>query len=125
MNILKGVGTLLVLDFLWIFLFMGRKYSGLVSDIQGRQLSFNPYWALFAYGLMVLGLIFFVLPGIRHETRLEDSLRYGALFGFVVYGVYDATCGAIFAKWDIGLAILDILWGAFVYFSAAYVSSVV
>ena len=75
---------------------------------------------LFAYFLMLIGLNIFVIPNVRKSNLFSDSIKYGFLFGIVVYGIYDMTCAALFTKWDIKLAIIDILWGGFVFFISTY-----
>ena len=128
---LKRVGVavlvLLVLDVLWIWFYMGGLYGKMVPRIQGCELQMNVISAGIAYLLMVIALIYLVLPNIRSSPshRLSDSLRYGALFGLVAYGIYDFTAGAVFKNWDFKLAVIDVAWGAFVYTITSYIASMV
>jgi uncharacterized membrane protein len=127
MNVKQSVVATLVLllaDFLWIGLYMGKQYKTQVRSIQGTDIKPNPVFIVLAYILMVIGLNVFVLPNIRKGHELVDSLKFGFTFGIVLYGVYDFTSGAVFSKWDKKLAIIDVLWGGFVYFIAAYLSSI-
>jgi len=114
-----GILVLLILDFLWIGSYMGGQYDVLVRKIQKKEMKLNPIFGVAAYSLMVVGLTLFVIPNIRKGKIIEDSLVYGAVFGLVVYGVYDFTAGAVLEDWDIPIAIQDVAWGAFVYFAAA------
>ena len=116
--------VLLFADFLWIGLYMGKQYQSQVRTIQGTELKANPVFIILAYLLMVVGLNVFVLPNIRKGHELEDSLKYGLTFGIILYGVYDFTSGAVLKKWNKKLAIIDILWGGFVYFIASYLGSI-
>lgn len=114
--------TLLVLDILWITLFMGSRYKIMIKDIQGSSMTTNILYAFIAYTLMVIGLNHFVLPNIDvNNVSLQDCLSYGFIFGIVLYGVYDFTIGAVLKKWDMKLAVTDVLWGGFVYFAASYI----
>lgn len=122
--IVLSVVILLVFDFLWIGLFMGNQYKKQTRRIQGSEMEVNYKFALMAYILMVVGLILFVLPNIREGREFKDSLIYGFTFGVVVYGVYDFTAGAVFKNWNTKLAMIDILWGGFVYFMASYIGSI-
>lgn len=123
MSTFVAIITLIVLDLLWILFFMGKKYQTQVMDIQGSKLIMNKTMAIYAYILMIIGLVVFVLPNIRRGQELKDSLIYGFLFGIIVYGVYDFTNHAIFSKWDTNTALIDMFWGGFVYFIASYVGS--
>lgn len=114
--------TLLILDFLWIGLYMGSRYNTLIKKIQGTPMKTNVVYAVIAYTLMVIGLNHFVLPNINvKNVTIKDCLTYGFIFGLVLYGVYDFTIGAVLEKWNMSLAILDVLWGGFVYFLACYI----
>lgn len=114
--------TLLFLDVLWITLFMGPRYKIMIKNIQGSDMKTNVFYALIAYILMVIGLNHFVLPNLNvNNINIKTCLTYGFLFGLVVYGVYDFTIGAVLKKWDMMLAVIDVLWGGFVYFMACYV----
>ena len=121
---LKSTLILLILDFLWIALFMGKKYQQTIPKIQKENLKINQSSALIVYILMIIGLNIFVVPNIRKENRLKDSLIYGFIFGIILYGVYDFTSGVVFKNWNFKLAIIDVIWGGFVYFISAYLGSV-
>jgi uncharacterized membrane protein len=116
--------VLLLADFLWIGLYMGKQYQSQVRTIQGSNMKTNPVFIVLSYLLMVVGLNVFVLPNISKGNELEDSLKYGLTFGIVLYGVYDFTSGAVLSKWNKKLAIIDVLWGGFVYFIAAYLGTI-
>ena len=120
--IILSVVILLVFDFLWIGLFMGNQYKKQIMTIQNSEMKVDYKFAFMAYVLMVFGLILFVLPNIKKGSEFRDSIIYGFTFGIIIYGIYDFTAGAVFHKWDKKLAMIDILWGGFVYFSASYIS---
>ena len=73
--------------------------------------------ALVTYALMLAGLRVFVLE--------QEGIVWwrGAQFGFILYGVYSGTCMTILDEWDVGVAIYDSLWGAFMYSVAAHIGS--
>tara|TARA_Y100000389_G_C17442556_1_gene509511 strand:- start:393 stop:788 length:396 start_codon:yes stop_codon:yes gene_type:complete len=121
-NILASC-ILLALDILWVSLYMSREYKKQIKDIQGTEMKTRLYFGAIAYILMVVGLNMFVMPNIRKNHELLDSLKYGATFGLVIYGIYDMTAGAVFKDWNMSLAILDIIWGSFVFFISAYIGS--
>ena len=122
MNV-KATVILLLLDALWIGLYMGGKYHTMIPRIQRTKMLVNPLYVLLSYMLMVIGLNIFVMPNIRNNNRLKDSIIYGFLFGIVLYGVYDFTAAAVLKNWDTVLALQDILWGGTVFFLSAYYGS--
>ena len=112
---------LLVLDLIWLKIYMGPRYIIMINKIQGSEMKVNNIYAFFAYLLMVIGLNTFVLPKLNFKNiNVKDCLKYGFLFGIILYGVYDFTCGAVFEKWNTKLALIDVLWGGVVYFLSCY-----
>lgn len=67
--------------------------------------------ALFVWALLVFGIMTFVLSS---SQNMQDALLKGALFGFVVYGVYDLTNFAVINNWSLRLLCVDWTWGCFV-----------
>lgn len=117
---------LLILDGIWLSMYMGEKYKLHVETIQGSKMQVKMWSAGLAYILMIIGLLVFVLPKTYNKrTLLRDSIMYGGLFGIVVYGIYDFTAGAVLKDWDMKLAIVDILWGGFVYAMSVYLSGLI
>jgi uncharacterized membrane protein len=113
---LVAITTLLVLDLVWLNLYMGPRYQTMIKEIQGEKMIVNTMSAFSAYLLMIVALVVFV---IRKNFTLVEAF----LFGVCLYGVYDFTCGAVFKKWDFNLAIVDIIWGGVVYMTSVYVAN--
>ena len=106
---------LLILDILWLKLFMGPRYTIMVKKIQNSEMKVNFISALISYTLMV-----YLLNNVVIKYNLSNLETF--LFGIGLYGVYDFTAGAVFKNWDFKLAIIDILWGGFVYFISVYLA---
>lgn len=116
---------LMILDFIWIFL-NKDLYAKVIKNIQNTKMSINIMGALVAYLLMIIGFVRFIVPNIPHKdmdfkNKLINAFKYGALFGFVVYGIYNATNIAIFKNYSISIAFIDTLWGSFAYFATTYI----
>lgn len=101
--ILIGTVIIVLLDLLWLGLIM----KGFYEQIPGRgDIRFIP--AVLVWLLISAGIVLFVLP---HATGWLAALGWGALFGFILYAVYDLTNYAILAGWPVPVVIVDILWG--------------
>lgn len=116
---IAAVFLLLIIDLLWLKLFMKKKYETQVFTIQNSPMKPRMVFAVLAYILLCVGLVVFVLPNIDDQNIIFTSLKYGFLFGIVLYGVYDFTIAAVLKDWDIRLAMIDVLWGGFLYFSVS------
>lgn len=109
--------TLLVLDILWIQIFMANKYKIMIPKIQnGIPLKMNYISAILAYIFMLVALNIFVIS--KKFTNIEAFI-----FGVCLYAVYDFTAGAILKNWNFHLAIIDILWGGIVFMSANFIAN--
>jgi len=113
---------LLALDLIWLKGYMGNEYKKMIRKIQGSDMQVNTVYAIMSYALMIIGLNVFVIPNINKDNLMMDSLKYGFLFGVVLYGVYDFTIGAVLKGWNFKLALIDVLWGGIVYFLASYLT---
>jgi uncharacterized membrane protein len=66
---------------------------------------------ILTYLILALGFSFFVSPLL--SVSIYKSFLVGALFGLVVYGVYDLTNYAIFQNYTLKITIIDVVWGTF------------
>lgn len=115
---------MLVADLLWITV-NKPKYAKLVQAVQHKPMKVKTQSAIIAYTAMVLGLVLFVIPAAKADPtpcKFYRAAKYGALFGFVVYAIYNATNYAIFQDYSLDMAILDTIWGTTVYFLSTLVA---
>ena len=113
---------LFTFDFIWLTFFMKKRFNNLVKKIQKEEASYNTVYATLSYITMIIGLFVFVLPYVSSENQLMDSLKYGGIFGFVIFAVFDFTNLAIFKNYELSTAIFDIFWGAFLYFITTFLT---
>jgi uncharacterized membrane protein len=104
---------MLVLDSVYLY-FTKSTFGQMVAKIQRTALEFKLVGAVVVYLLLAIGLyVFIVEPG--------KSLWHAALFGLVVYGVYDFTSYAILKKYDLNVAIMDMAWGSVLMTGTTYI----
>tara|TARA_B100001093_G_scaffold271178_1_gene259183 strand:- start:5526 stop:5891 length:366 start_codon:yes stop_codon:yes gene_type:complete len=94
----------LVIDIIFIRLYMAKHFGKLIKSVQGSKMETDMLGAVLSYTLLIFGLYYFV---IRDRRPLIDSF----IFGFVMYGVYEATSYALLKNWTIDTMIKDSLWG--------------
>lgn len=70
-----------------------------------------PNWsaAFVVYALLGTGIAVFAIP---RASTVSLAATYGALFGLVVYGVYDFTNYSTLRQWPFVLTLADVAWGA-------------
>ena len=103
-----------VLDMTWLGFFaqgMYLKFYGPWLRIEHGQ--FLPVWwaIVVVYLLFALGIMTFVLP--LAKDSVIRAFMYGAVMGFIIYGVYDFTCLAILKDWPVMMAFVDWAWGTY------------
>jgi uncharacterized membrane protein len=109
-----GVPVFVAVDLVWLGVVANRFYKQELGALARRAgENFDPRLApaVVLYVLVVLGLIVFVLPRVQ-QGSLWDAARYGALFGFIGYGVYDLTSYAVINGFTLRMTVVDMIWGA-------------
>lgn len=103
-------------DFLWLGILMKGFYSQEIGPLMRQgPAGFAPRLvpALVVYLLIPAGVILFVGPRIGPSGSILQAAGWGALFGFVMYGIYDMSNLAVLQNWTTRVAIVDMLWGTF------------
>lgn len=104
----------LVVDLFWLGFVMTGFYSQELGDLARRNgAAFAPRWgaAALVYLLIPAGLVLFVRPAMGTGATVWQALAWGAVFGLVLYGVYDLTNLATLDKWTVRLTLADMAWG--------------
>jgi len=99
-----------LIDGLWLKNFMKGRYQILFKSLNLKLKGHIPSIFL-AYSTMILAYPLLVLS----HTQSNQQLLRSASLGFVIYGVYGFTLSAILPKYDISLAIMEAIWGTFLY----------
>jgi len=126
--IIKNVIVILLfifLDYLWIS-FNIDKYNKNTIKIQGK-LSIIKWKQIISiilvYILLIASIIYIAIPFTLNNIKKEDniiekiykSIIYGGSIGLSIYGTYNLTSLIIYEKYSIEIAIIDTIWGLFLY----------
>jgi len=114
-----GAVAFMVLDGVWLGLLMKNFYREQLSPIARlADGGIAPNWpaAFIVYLLLGTGIALFVIP---QAATVWSAAAFGALFGLVVYGVYDFTNYSTLRQWPFALALVDVAWGALASAAAA------
>lgn len=104
----------LILDLSWLGILMKSFYSSELGELARRQgESFAPRWgaAILVYLLIPGGLVLFVRPLIGAHAATWQAIVWGAVYGLILYGVYDLTNLAVLEKWTLKMTLADVAWG--------------
>ena len=101
---------------------MSPMWKKMIEDIQLTPFTVKKYSAFIAYLLLALGLAIYSLPNIRKEHILKDSIIYGGLLGLIIYGVFDFTNLAIIQKYNLKIALIDMMWGGILFTLSGYLA---
>ena len=113
MDFLVGSAALLALDSVYLGI-SKTSWRKMVTDIQGSDLEVRILPAIGVYILMSFALHYFV---IKQSRSIYDA----ALLGFIIYGVFDLTNAALFKKYKFLPALVDMIWGAILFGSSAFI----
>lgn len=116
-DFIKTYAIFLIVDYIYLMVLRGDFIRGYFSKFGGIQ----PWVTVFgplAWALLAFGLEYFV---IQRALNPMQALISGAIFGFVVYGVYDFTNISTLKGWTLSFTIQDVLWGTVLCAFIAYV----
>ena len=108
-----GAVAFMVLDGVWLGVLMKNFYrEQLAPIVRMGDGGMAPNWpaAFVVYALLGTGIAFFVIP---RAATVPAAAAYGALFGLVVYGVYDFTNYSTLRQWPFVVTLADVAWGTF------------
>ena len=117
MCLLKYISIIIVLILVDApYLYVNKTlYANRTKYISGRTYTKRYYSALIVYLALALGILVLVLPHIRKDklsNTIQDAIFYGGAFGLASYATFDFTMHFMFEDWDLGVSILDSIWGA-------------
>ena len=101
-----------VADMIWLGIIAKDWYYDEIGQlIRKVDNVMTPNWtaALIVYIAITAGILCFALP--KAEGSSIKAFIYGALFGAVLYGVYDFTNLSILAHWPLKITLIDCIWG--------------
>ena len=116
---------MLVIDALWLNLYMGKIFNEMIKKITGKTMKIDLVAAILAYACMVLGVRYLGIPNIRNTHILKDSLYYGTLLGLLSFGVFDFTNKAVIPGYTWGVTLLDISWGCILNILTLYLTKTI
>jgi uncharacterized membrane protein len=105
-------GVMLALDFLWLGLIAKPLYQQAIGHLMAERPNL-PVAFLF-YVVYALGLTIFAVWPQAAVPGWRMAAAMGALFGFFAYATYDLTNLATLKGWPVGIALIDMAWGAVV-----------
>lgn len=114
---------ILTVEFIWLYLINKNTYSKLTYNIQKSPLVLNYYYTIVAYIIILFSIFTLSIPFIKSKINKNDnlyqiiykSLFYGSLVGFYIYGIYNFTSISIYKNYYLTVAIIDTIWGMFLY----------
>lgn len=103
------LAAIMALDFLWLGYIAKPIYQAGIGHLMLDEPKVPvalAFYALYALALM----LFCVLP--HGQRGWLHNAGWAALFGLFAYATYDLSNLATLRGWPIGLAMMDIAWGA-------------
>jgi uncharacterized membrane protein len=115
----------IILEIIWISSNL-KMYNSNTIRIQGKLSNMTNtiiLYIIIVYLILLLSIIHIAIPltlnNITEEDKLEDkiykSILYGGSVGFCIYGIYNLISLIIYENYEIKIAIIDTVWGVFIY----------
>ena len=111
-NIILLAVIFVLVDVGFLYL-MSNNFQTMVKKIQGTPLKMELLPTVACYIVLVSSLYYFVI----HK---KGSYLDAFLLGFFIYAVYETTNMAIFKDWSLGVGLIDLSWGGFLFLITTY-----
>ncbi len=132
-NYIITIIVILIIDIIWLYI-NRVNYNNLIRKVQGSDIQLNLIGTSLSYLCVFAGLFIFVIPLIKNDYNKNKeiydkekykwlfilSLKYGGIFGVIMYGIINATNIAVFRNYDYKMAIIDSFWGFGLYSFASF-----
>ena len=102
-----------MIDSIWLRNMYTRLYQPEIGELLMKG-GFRMGPAIIFYLLYILGMMIFAVGPALHSGKWQTALLWGAMLGFFCYMTYDLTNLAVIEGFPARLAVIDIVWGAFV-----------
>ena len=116
---------LLLIDLPMLFLINTDMYMEQFRKINNGPMNIGTntlIGSIVTYILLAVGLHMFVIkPSDKENVCIKTATMKGALFGLVVYGVYDYTNLATINEYGFYEAFVDTLWGTVLFALITYI----
>lgn len=93
---------------------ISNYFNNQIKLVQGSPIKMNFLATLLCYILLIFGINYFI---IKPNRSIQDAF----LLGLVIYGVFETTNMALFAKWSWLTVIMDTLWGGILFALTTYI----
>jgi uncharacterized membrane protein len=110
-NIVITIVLFIIVDLIYFSFTMKTIYDPVFLSIQKEQMNITQSKqrvSILIWIFLVIGIYVFVLPQV---TSNLDALKYGALYGLIVYGIYNITNYLLLNNYTSNIVLIDILWG--------------
>jgi uncharacterized membrane protein len=111
-------------DIIWLgFIAKNLYFEQYAQWLRLEDNKLKPIWwaVLMVYFFLALGIVAFIIP--LAKASLLYSAFYGALFGAIIYGVYNFTCLAIFKDFPLAICFIDWIWGVILCSWSSFVTN--
>jgi uncharacterized membrane protein len=106
-----------VIDSIYLNL-ISNYFSNQIKLIQGSPIKMNFLATILCYIFLIFGINYFI---IKPNRSIQDAF----LLGLVIYGVFETTNMALFAKWSWLTVIIDTLWGGVLFALTTYIVNLI
>ena len=111
-----------IIDAIFLKFMVNYAWKDMIKDIQISVFNPNMKYLIIPYILMTLAIVIYVLPQIKRNSVLKDSILYGGLLGLIIYGVFDFTNLILFTRYKLSVGMGDMLWGGILFTIVTFLS---
>ena len=122
-SVLAIIVTLVIFEYIWLGCIQKNNWKDQIFHIQGSYPSYRLISTILAYLVMIISIYYLSVPNVRRDFLVKDSIKWGALLGLAMYGIFNFTNYAMFKQYSLATVITDLVWGIFITILATLIGS--
>ena len=128
LSFLTSIISFVLLDVCYVS-FVKGYYVKMIATIQGgRPMKINKVFVMLSYLVLLFTITFIVIPYAIEMKKSNNTFSnvyiafsVGAFIGLSIYGIFNTTNIAMFKDYSVSIALLDTIWGTFLFFISTYI----
>jgi uncharacterized membrane protein len=128
LSLLTSIISFVLLDVCYVSA-VKAYYVKMIARIQGgKPMKINKIFMILSYTVLLFTLTFIIIPYAVKMKKSNEAFSNvyvafsaGALIGFSIYGIFNTTNLAMFKDYSVSLALVDTIWGTFLFFISTYI----
>ena len=101
---------MVIIDMIYVII-TSSWVENIIKNVQHQPADYKVIPLLLVYPIMGLSIRIIVMPLLKKDYSIINSIKYGGVLGLAIYGTYELLNVATLINWDPWFSLCDCIWG--------------